>query len=221
MEPEFEQILDQDFGEMYMIYDKALIVRSSNEIVFFRQERDPLDINLKYWKLYKTLDHRGNIYSVKGNTTIQITTTRFIYFYDIDKETLEPKILHVMYNFMDCSQIMFGSRSIYSITYKTGQEGFTLSRRKFIHDYAVQIDGKNYENSVGVCSPYYEYFYLSRGNTIEVYNNESFKKIQTIEVPFENMIEKNDGRIHRQKILNIKLSRRLEYMAVLVGYFMM
>ena len=105
---------------MYLIYNKALIVRSSNIIQFFRQERESIESNRLIWKIYKTLNHRGNIYSIKGNSIIQITTSDLIYFYEIDPETLEPTILQVMYNFMDCSQMMFGSKNIYCITYKTG-----------------------------------------------------------------------------------------------------
>lgn len=37
----------------------------------------------------------------------------------IDLETFEPKLDNVMYNFMGCSQMMFGSKVKYGITYKT------------------------------------------------------------------------------------------------------
>lgn len=41
-----------------------------------------------------------------------------IYFYLIDKQTLEPKLENVMYNYMKCTMMMFGRRVRYGITYK-------------------------------------------------------------------------------------------------------
>ena len=57
-------------GEMYLVYDKALIVRSNGNIMFFRQEKDPLDKDLIEWKKYDELNHRGNIYSIRGNNQV-------------------------------------------------------------------------------------------------------------------------------------------------------
>ena len=43
---------------------------------------------------------RGQIYFIKGNIRIQVTTDDKIYFFLIDKETFMPKLENVMYNFM-------------------------------------------------------------------------------------------------------------------------
>ena len=32
----FEKIYDKDLGAMYLVYDKALVVRSSSRILFFK-----------------------------------------------------------------------------------------------------------------------------------------------------------------------------------------
>lgn len=61
---------------------------------------------------------RGFIYYIKGNIRIQITTDELVYFYLIDKDTLMPNLENVMYNFMGCNQLMFGSRVRYGISYK-------------------------------------------------------------------------------------------------------
>lgn len=108
---------DMDLGQMYLIYNSALIARSSSDILFFKIEKD--DEGLRTWKLYKTLEVRGFIYYIKGNVRIQITTDDRIYFYLIDKETFEPIFENVMANYMGCNQMMFGSKVRYGVTYKT------------------------------------------------------------------------------------------------------
>lgn len=48
-----------------------------------------------------------------------MTTGEKIYFFLIDPVTFEPMLENVMANFMGCSEMMFGSRVRYGITYKT------------------------------------------------------------------------------------------------------
>jgi hypothetical protein len=62
---------------------------------------------------------RGFIYYIKGNVRIQITTDAKIFFYLIEKDTLKPILENAMFNFMNCNQMMFGSKVRYSVTYKT------------------------------------------------------------------------------------------------------
>ena len=96
---------------MYLVYDQALVARSSNLVLFFKQvemvENDEIKMR---WKQYFSLSHRGFIYHAEGNIRIQITTDNLIYFYIIDTETLMPNLENCMYNFMDCSQMMFDLR---------------------------------------------------------------------------------------------------------------
>ena len=61
---------------------------------------------------------RGQIYFIRGNKRIQITTEEKIFFYIIDKETLLPHLENVMYNFINCSSLMFGTRVRYGIAFK-------------------------------------------------------------------------------------------------------
>lgn len=115
-----EQITQNDLGNMYLVYDQALVVRSSNSILFFK-----IDEETGLWTNYFTFDDlRGQIFFIKGNIRIQVTTAESIYFYLIDKETFMPKLENVMYNFMECSQLMFGTRVRYAISFKINQPGF-------------------------------------------------------------------------------------------------
>jgi hypothetical protein len=106
---------------MYLIFDKALMIRSSDSIVFFKDDEE----NEGQWKEYHRLDKmRGQIYFIKGNVRIQVTTDTHIYFFLINKDTFTPKLENVMYNYMNCSQMMFGPRVRYSLTYKTMESEF-------------------------------------------------------------------------------------------------
>ena len=107
-----------DVGQMVMFNNEALICRSSTKVLFFKQMKD-IDTGEIKWTQYHTIKVRGFIYYIKGNIRIQITTDQKIYFYLIDKETYMPELENVMYNFMCCNQMMFGSRVRYGISYKT------------------------------------------------------------------------------------------------------
>ena len=93
------KITDNDMGSMYLLFDQALVTRSSSSILFFK-----IDPETKLWTEYEKFDNmRGQIYFIKGNIRIQVTTDDKIYFFLIDKETFMPKLENVMYNFMQCS----------------------------------------------------------------------------------------------------------------------
>ena len=123
---------------MYLIYDKALVVRCSSQVLFFKIVMDELTQREK-WVNYHTIDIGGFIYYIEGNVRIQITTNNKIFFFLMDLETLIPKLENVMNNYMSCSQMMFGSKVKYGITYKTGERSFDIHRRKYEHDYLVNV----------------------------------------------------------------------------------
>ena len=120
---------------MYLLFDKALVTRSSNSILFFK-----IDEETGLWMKYKEFDNmRGQIYFIRGNVRIQVTTDEKIFFYIIDKKSLMPTLENVMYNFMSCSQMMFGPLVRYSITYKANEPNFTIYTRKYFHNFKVDI----------------------------------------------------------------------------------
>jgi len=80
-ETQIEKITDVDLGNMYLLYDQALIVRSSSSILFFK-----IDEETRKWTKYcEKKDMRGQIYFIRGNVRIQIITDEKIYFFLIDK----------------------------------------------------------------------------------------------------------------------------------------
>ena len=111
------KMTDLDVGQMYLVYNQALVFRSSSDILFYKLVKNEVT-EIREWKQYASIEARGSIYYIKGNVRIQITTDEKIYFYFINEETLEPVLDNVMFNYMNCSQMMFGSKVKYGITYK-------------------------------------------------------------------------------------------------------
>ena len=72
----------------------------------------------RQWAKYKKLSYRGMITYIKGNVRFNLVTEDKIYFFLVDKETLMPELENVMFNYMQCQQMMFGSKVRYSITFK-------------------------------------------------------------------------------------------------------
>jgi hypothetical protein len=60
---------EMDLGQMYLVYNTALIARSSSDILFFKIEKDE-ETEERKWKQYKMLEVRGFIYYIKGNVRI-------------------------------------------------------------------------------------------------------------------------------------------------------
>ena len=214
----FEKMADQDLGYMYLINNKALVARSSSKIVFFKivEEEDENDSSktVKFWKQYNQLDVRGFIYFIKGNKRIQVTTDDKIYFYLIDPETFEPTLENVMFNFMGCNQMMFGSRVRYGITYKTNQKAFTVYRRKFVHDFRVPISSENLEGSRGLDLSMHNppRILVSKIDKIFIIDAETFQKVG--EIPIKLL--KTETREPNQ-IISMTLSKNQNYLAVISG----
>jgi len=95
-------MIDRDLGQMFLVFNHALVVRSSSEILFFKIMWDEME-QKKRWQLYKVLPHRGFLSFMNGNIRIQVITDEKIYFYLIDKETFMPTLENVMFNYMGCN----------------------------------------------------------------------------------------------------------------------
>ena len=114
----------------------------------------------------------------------QITTDKLIYFYYIDEKTLKPELENCLYNFMGCSQMMFGPRLKYCITYKTGQTGFNIYKKRYIHKFLAKLSSQTYEGSFGVNVDSKNQILITRGQMIKVYSQKTYKLIDEFEVPF-------------------------------------
>ena len=68
----------------------------------------------------------------------------------MDKETLMPKLENVMYNYMNCSMMMFGPLVRFGITFKQNQPGYTLYTKKYYHNFKVLQTKENFEGAQGI-----------------------------------------------------------------------
>ena len=69
----FQKVIDRDLGQMELLFDQALCVRSSSKVLFFKQVYNE-DLEITEWQLYNSINVRGFIYFIRGNVRIQITT---------------------------------------------------------------------------------------------------------------------------------------------------
>jgi len=134
---------------MVLIFGEALAVRSSGKVLFFKLEWNHFEECFK-WVQYHDIKVRGFIFFIKGNVRIQITTDNLIYFYIVNKETLIPELENVMYNFMNCNQMMIGSMRRYGISYKQNERCFAIYTRKYMHNLRVCVDNNDYSGSKGI-----------------------------------------------------------------------
>ena len=68
----------------------------------------------------------------------------------MDLETYQPILESVMFNFMRCNQMMFGSKVKYGVTYKTGELCYNVFRRKYEHNFKVNLVKKDFSSSIGI-----------------------------------------------------------------------
>jgi len=99
---------------MYLVYNQVLVSRSSKSVYFFKIEYDEEEED-RVWKLYNVIDIAGFISYTKGNIRMQIITDSRVYFYLMDKETLEPILENCMYNYARCNQMIIGKKVKYCL----------------------------------------------------------------------------------------------------------
>lgn len=208
---QLDRMTEMDLGQMYLVYNQALIARSSSDILFFKQVYDDNTDTVK-WKQYKVIEARGFIYYIKGNVRIQITTDEKIYFYLIDQETLEPILENVMYNYMNCTQMMFGSKVRYGISYKTNQKSFQVYRRKYQHNFKVTVNNENLEGSKGLEFARWSIFLVTKTDKVIMYDSSTYQQIG--EIPIKLL--KSETR-EPNEIIAMNKCQDEEYLAVFSG----
>lgn len=100
-----------------------------------------------------------------------------MYFYIIDKETFMPELENVMQNFMNCSQMMFGSKVKYGITYKTNNKSIDIHRRKYEHDFRLNVIEDDLDGSRGLPVDSMNAFLVSKIDTVKFYSIDTFREI--------------------------------------------
>lgn len=198
---------------MYLINGKCLVCRCSSTILFFKLHKDEFTGKTEF-RMFRKLDHQGSLYFIKGNKRIQITTSDRILFFLIDPKTFEPLLENVMMNFMGCSEMMFGSKVRYGITYKPNQKSFDIYRRKYVHDFRVNVVRDNLNGSRGLQIASMNAFIVSKINEIHFYDVDNFRLMPdcTIKIPLltSETREKNE-------IISMQVSPNEDLLAVISG----
>lgn len=79
---------------------------------------------------------------------------------------------------MQCSQMMFGTKVRYGITYKTNQPGFSIYTRKYYHNFKVSLSSENKEGAKGVNLSSMNAYIMCEKTKMGIYNQDSFMPIQ-------------------------------------------
>ena len=167
---------------MALIFGEALAVRSSGKVLFFKQIWNH-DLELYQWKQYHEIKVRGFIYFIKGNVRIQITTDTLIYFYIINRDTLVPELENVMYNFMNCNQMMIGSMRRYGISYKQNEMCFAIYTRKYMHNLRVCVDEHDYSGSKGIEIPSSNLTLVSKKDKLMLLDSKTYNILGQVPIP--------------------------------------
>ena len=78
--------------------------------------------------------------------------------------------------------MMFGSKVKYGITYKTNTKSFDIHRRKFEHDYKVNVVSDDYDGSRGLPIESMNAFLVSRIDKINFYDIDTYQEIYASEL---------------------------------------
>lgn len=175
-----QKMTDLDLGTMFLFKNKALIARTSSDISFFKIKKN--EEGEKKWMLYHTLPIRGFLYYMRGNIRIQITTDEKIYFYLINGDTLMPTLDNVMFNYMNCVQMMIGSKVKYCVTYKNGQRSFNVFRAKYQHDFRLSVLSKNLEGAKAMELTKSNRFLVARLDQILIFDSNTYQEIHKIPI---------------------------------------
>ena len=93
-----------------------------------------------------------------------------------------PILENVMFNFMTCNQMMFGSKVRYSVTYKTNQKSVDIYRRKYWHDFKVPINAENLEGSIGIELRSMNCYLVSKIDKVIIYSSTNFQELGQIPI---------------------------------------
>ena len=126
-----------------------------------------------------------------------------------------PELENVMFNYMNCTQMMFGSKVKYCITYKTNQKSFDIYTRKYEHDFRVNVINKNYNGSIGLPIMPINAFLVSNLDVINVYDVDTFEEKTSSQITI-NLL-KTSGEREPNEIIAMQVDKKGEILSVISG----
>ena len=100
-----------------------------------------------------------------------------MYIYLIDPDTFVPTLENVINNFMGCTQMMYGSKVRFGITYKINQKSFDIWSRKLKHSFNANVYAENFDGSIGLPMESMDAFIIGKGREIRFFSTEGFKEM--------------------------------------------
>jgi len=123
-----------------------------------------------------------------------------------------PFLENVMFNYMNCTQMMFGSKVRYGITYKTNQRSFTVYRRKYQHNFKVPVVSTNLEGSRGLELSKSGMFLCSKVDKVLMYDIDKFHFIDEIPIKLLPSVEREPN-----EVIALQKCQNEEWLAIISG----
>lgn len=133
----------------------------------------------------------------------------------MNKKTLEPELENVMYNYMGCSQLLFGSSKLalsYCIPFKQDRKNFDIYRMKYSHDLLCTIIDENMDKSLSIELKRQESFMVTKVDKFVVYDSVTFVERYTIYLD----IDESETR-EKNEIIGFQTDQSEKYLVVIVG----
>ena len=80
----------------------------------------------------------------------------------------------MMYNFMQCNQLMFGPRVLYAIAYNYNEPDLKIYTRKYFHNFMVSLNRDNYQEAAGANMKLTDEFMVASMKQVSTYDNRTF-----------------------------------------------
>ena len=111
---------------------------------------------------------------------------------------------------------MFGKKVKYGITYKTNQKSFDVHRRKFEHDFRVNVVEQDLDGSRGLPIDSMNAFLVSKIDTIYFYDIDSFSEIIDCKIKVQ-LLKKGADEREPNEIITMQISSNEQLLGVITG----
>ena len=75
-----------------------------------------------------------------------------------------PELENVMYNYMECDQMILGKMKKFNISYRKNEKNIGIRTRKYNNNFRIKIDSNNFKGSKGIALDNMGAFIISKNN---------------------------------------------------------
>ena len=123
-----------------------------------------------------------------------------------------PNLENVMYNYMCCNQMMFGSRVRYGISYKQNQKSFDIYRRKYMHNLRVCVNKEDFAGSKALELVSMNVFLVTQIDKVLMIDSDNFQVVGQIPIT----LLKTETR-EPNEIIGMQKDKSENYLAIISG----